>query len=107
MYLNILNAKFEIVMSNYILPIMWTGSYYNPCLSEEVIEDIRVANSASRNIARTELSEEVIEDIRVANSASRILARSNLPNHNLNGLFWGSINDRRQRVQVPDNIPII
>ena len=60
---------------------MWTGPYYNPCLSEEVIEDIRVANSASR-----------------------ILARSNLPNHNLNGLFWGSINDRRQRVQVPDNI---
>ena len=74
-------------MSNYFLPIMWTGPYYNPCLSEEVIEDIRVANSASRIIARAELSEEVIEDIRVANSASRMLARSNLPNHNLNGLF--------------------
>ena len=48
--------------------------------------------------------EEVIEDIRVANSASRILARSNVPNHNLNGLFWGSINNIRQRVQVPDSI---
>ena len=36
--------------------------------------------------------------------ASRIVARSNLPNHNLNGLFWGSFNDIRQRVQVPDNV---
>ena len=43
-------------------------------VSEEVIEDIRVANSASRIIARAEVSEEVIEDIRVANSASRIIA---------------------------------
>ena len=40
----------------------------------------RNRDNAFRIIARAELSEEVIEDIRVANNASRILARSNLPN---------------------------
>ena len=35
-------------------------------------------DNASRIIARAELSEEVIEDIRIANSASRIVARGEL-----------------------------
>ena len=38
----------------------------------------RVNKNASRIIARAELSEEVIEDIRIANSASRIIARGEL-----------------------------
>ena len=73
-------------------------------LTGEEIEDIRVHDSASRNLARAILTGEEIEDIRVHDSASRNLARSNLPNHNLNGLFWGSLNDIRQRVEVPDDI---
>ena len=72
--------------------------------SDQQIQDIRADNSASRIAARSQLSEQQVEDIRADDSASRIVARSNLPNHNLNELFWGSLNDIRQRVQVPDNI---
>ena len=73
-------------------------------LSEQEIDDIRADNSASRIVVRSQLDEQEIQDIRADNSALRIVARSNLPNHNLNGLSWGSLNDIRQRVQVLDYI---